>query len=277
MKKIKNIIYIAILSLLVVSCEDNTESVTNPGEYNGSSLTEVKVSFIDDATEKVVVEGAVTSLKIGMPNIVNGEVKITINVKSSDGEAEVNYPSTITLLEGQVATYFDVTPTDDGVAETEVFTVEITNVEVNLNTNQEYFVHIGDSSRTLNIIEPTITTTAGDLTFDFNWSGVNDLDIRLYNSSGNLIDQGIVWSTASGESVDLAGATPDGDYVMEVWPWTVNDASIDYTYDIIAPTETITYTGTFTNLIGSWNGPFTSLEIKKVTSGATVYYVINQL
>lgn len=278
MKKIKNIIYIAILSLLVISCEDNTESVTNPGEFNGDNLIEVKVGFIDTNTSAELTEGEKTTFKLGLSTIINGEVKVSINVKSSDGNVEGTFPSTITLVNGQRAVFFDVTTKDDGVVESETYTVEITNVEVNLNTNTEFFVHTGDDSRTIKVkdIPTPIVTTVGDFTFNFTWSGSSDLDCRLVDSPPTTqYDTG--YSVSPGESVTLPSNVPDGDYLFRVRPWRVDDASIDYSIAAVAPTETRTYSGNFMNLTGSWSMEFVVLEINKVTTGTVVTYTMNQL
>ena len=80
MKKFKNIIYIAILSLLVVSCEDNTESVTNPGEFSGDGITEVKVGFTDNNLSTELTEGEKVTYSIGMPIKIKGDVKVSINI-----------------------------------------------------------------------------------------------------------------------------------------------------------------------------------------------------
>ena len=278
MKKIKHLVYIAFLSLLVVSCEDNTESVTNPGEFSGESIKEIKVSFTDTNMSPTLTEGETTSFRVEMPQVVNGEVEISLEVTSSDGNAEATFPSKITFANGERAKYFDVTPTDDGMVESETFTVKITNVEVDLNTNEQFFVHTGDDTRTITVKDvPTpIVTTVGDFTFNFSWTGTNDLDCRLLDSPPTTIfDTG--YSTTPGESVTLSAAVPDGDYLFTVRPWTVNDASIDYTIDAVAPTETRSYSGNFMNLTGNWTMEFIVLEINKSTNGAVVTYMVNQL
>ena len=278
MKNIKNIIYIAILSLLVVSCEDNTDSVTNPGEFTNGSIKEIKVSFTDTNLSASLTEGETTTYKLGMPDRVDGEVKVTLNITSTDGSAEATYPSTITFANGESAKFFDVSPTDDGIVESETYTIEITKVEVDLNTNDQYFVHTGNSTRTLAVKDvPTpIVTTAGDFTFNFTWSGTNDLDCRLLDFPPTTIfDTG--YSTTPGETVVLSSAVADGDYVFTVRPWTVNDTSIDYNIEAVAPTETRNYSGNFMNLTGSWSMEFIVLEINKSTNGAVVTYMINQL
>ena len=278
MKKIKHLVYIAFLSLLAISCEDNTESVTNPGEFSGESIKEIKVSFTDSNMSPTLTEGETTSFRVEMPQIINGEVKIYLDVTSSDGNAEVTYPSTITLQNGERAKYFDVTPTDDGVVETETFTVKIKDVRVELNTNDQFFVHTGDDMRSITVKDvPTpIVTTVGDLTFNFSWSGTNDLDCRLLDSPPTTIyDTG--YSTTPGESVTLGAAVPDGDYLFTVRPWTVNDASIDYDIEVVAQTESRTYSGNFMNLQGNWTMELIVLEINKSTNGTVVTYMINQL
>ena len=280
MKKFKNIIYIAILSLLVVSCEDNTESVTNPGEFSGDGITEVKVGFTDNNLSTELTEGEKVTYSVGMPIKIKGDVKVSINITSTDGDAEATYPSSVTIVEGVKTAYFDVIPKDDGVVETESFKVEITNVEVSLNNSQEnYFVHLGDNSRTISVkdIPTPIVTTAGDFVFNFTWSGAtNDLDCRLVNNPPTLqYDTG--YSTTPGETVTLVDAVPDGDYLFRVRPWTVNDTSIDYNIEIVAPTESRDYSGNFMNLTGGWSMEFVVLEINKSTNGAVVTYTINQL
>ena len=278
MKKFKNIIYIAILSLLVVSCEDNTDSITNPGALT-TVPKEIKVSFTDDNTSVQLTEGETASFRVGMDSAIDGTVVISINVSSSDGAVEAVFPTSITLEEGQSAVLFDVTPKDDAVAENETYTVEITDVQVNFNSDTEFFVHNGDISRTIAVkdIPTPIVTTVGDFTFNFTWAGAgNDLDCRLLDwPPTTIFDTG--YTTTPGESVTLLSGVPDGDYVFTLRPWTVVDSSIDYTIETVAPTETRFYSGNFMNLTGGWSMEFVVLEINKTTSGGTVTYMINQL
>lgn len=277
MKKFKNIIYIAILSLLVVSCEDNTDSITNPGTL-ATVPKEIKVGFTDDNTTAELQEGETTSFRIGMPAAIDGTVTVSISVSSSDGEVEAVFPTSITLEEGQSAVLFDVTPKDDAVSENETYTVEITDVQVNFNSDTEFFIHNGDISRTIAVkdIPTPIVTTVGDLTFNFTWAGAgNDLDCRLWDWPPTTeYDTG--YSITPGESVTLPAGVPDGDYIFTVRPWTVVDTSIDYAIDVVAPTETRTYSGNFMNLTGNWTMEFIVLEINKTTSGTTVTYFITQ-
>jgi hypothetical protein len=276
MKKIKNLVYIALLSLLVVSCEDNTESITNPGELN--SPQEIKVGFTDDNATVEVTEGDTASFRLEMPNAVTGTVEVSISVTSSDGAVEATYPSTITFVDGQSAVLFDVTPTDDATVETEVYTVEITGINVDLDSGGPYYVHTGENSRMIQVkdIPTPIVTTAGDFVFNFTWSGSSDLDCRLLdNPPAFIYDTG--YSTTPGETVTLVDGDPDGDYLFTVRPWTVSDASIDYNIEVVAPTETRNLSGNFMNLTGGWSMEFVVLEINKTTSGATVTYTINQL
>lgn len=276
MKKIKNLVYIALLSLLVVSCEDNTESITNPGELN--SPQEIKVGFTDDNATVEVTEGDTASFRLAMPAAVTGTVEVSISVTSSDGAVEATYPSTITFVDGQSAVLFDVTPTDDATVETEVYTVEITGINVDLDSGGPYYVHTGENSRMIQVkdIPTPIVTTAGDFVFNFTWSGSSDLDCRLLdNPPAFIYDTG--YSTTPGETVTLVDGDPDGDYLFTVRPWSVSDASIDYNIEVVAPTETRNYSGNFMNLTGGWSMEFVVLEINKTTSGATVTYTINQL
>jgi hypothetical protein len=274
MKKIKNIIYIALFSLLAVSCEDNTGSITNPGELSPLPQ-EVKVSFTDENATSSPYEGETMTYRLEMPFAITGTVEVALSVTSSDGTVEAEYPTSITFVDGQSAVYFDVTPTDDGVVEEEIYTIAITGVSF---SNDNYFAWTGENSRVMGVRDvPTpIVTTAGDFTFNFTWSGSSDLDCRLVdNPTVSVLDAG--YTTSPGETVTLVDGVPDGDYLFRVRPWTVSDASIDYTIEIVAPTETRSYSGTFLDLEGGWSMEFVVLEINKATSGATVTYTINQL
>jgi hypothetical protein len=276
MKKIKNLVYIALLSLLVVSCEDNTESITNPGE---SILpVEIKVSFTDTNTSAEVTEGETASFRIGMPAAVAGTVEVSINVTSSDGEVEATYPTSVTFENGQSAEYIEIVTEDDGNVESEVYTVEITGVSVVLDSNVPFFIHNGEAKRTIGVKDvPTpIVTTAGDLVFKFTWAGAgNDLDCRLTDLAFTL-QYSTGYSTSPGESVTLADAVPDGDYTFRLRPWTVVDSSIAYNIDVEAPTETRPYSGTFLDLAGGWSMEIIVLTINKTTRGTVVTYLITQ-
>ena len=274
MKKLKNILYIALFSLLAVSCEDNTDSVTNPGELSPLPQ-EVKVSFTDDNATSSPYEGETMTYRLEMPFAITGTVDVEISVTSSDGTVEADYPSSITFVDGQSAVFFDVTPTDDGVTEDEVYTIAITDVSF---SNDNYFAWTGENSRVMGVrdIPTPIVTTAGDFTFNFTWSGSSDLDCRLVdNPPAFQYDTG--YSTSPGETVTLVDGVPDGDYLFRVRPWIVSDSSIDYAIEVVAPTETRNYTGTFLDLVGGWSMEFVVLEINKATTGATVTYTLNQL
>ena len=278
MKNIKNIICIALLSLFIVSCEDNTESIINPGEPSSSNLpVEVKVGFLDDNTSLSLNEGETATFTIGMGNAVPGEVTVNLNVTSSDGGVEATYPTSVTLVDGQRAETIDIVLEDDGISESEIYTVEIVSVDVDLNQDSPLFVHNGEIKRVIGVRDlPTpLVTTAGDLTFNFSWSGTNDLDCRLLDAPPTTIfDAGE--TTTPGETVLLLDAVPDGDYLFTVRPWIVNDSSISYTIDAVAPTETRSYGGTFSDLVGDWAMEFIVLNINKSTRGTVVTYFITQ-
>lgn len=277
MKKLKYILYVFVMSLLVVSCEDNTESITNPGSF--TMPEEVKVSFTDTNPNPEVTEGETTSFRIGMNQAITGKVVVSLEVTSTDGGVEATYPTTVTLEDGESAKYFDFTPTDDGNVESEVYTITITGVDVQFaDGSTKYFVYNGEYTRTVTVKDvPTpIVTIVGDLTFNFTWAGAaNDLDCRILDwPATTIFDTG--YSTTPGESVTLDAATPDGDYVLTIRPWTVADASIAYNIDIVVPTETRSYTGTFLNLAGGWTMEFVVLQVNKSTSGGVVTYTVTQ-
>ncbi|QMU66347.1 MAG: hypothetical protein GKR88_20020 [Flavobacteriaceae bacterium] len=276
MKKIKYVLYVFVLSLLVVSCEDDTKSVTNPGTF--TLPQEIKVTFTDTNINPQVTEGDSISFRLGMNRAINGRVVVSLNVTSSDGFVEANYPSTVTLEDGQSARYFSITPTDDGTVEAEVYTVSISSINVQFTDGStRYFAYNENSTRTIRVrdIPSPIVTTVGDITFNFTWSGSSDLDCRILDFPPTTIfDTG--YSTTPGESVTLASVTPDGDYVFTVRPWAVSDASITYGIDLVTPTETRPYAGTFMNLTGGWTMEFIVLQVNKTTSGTTVTYTVTQ-
>jgi len=274
MKKIKNIIYVTLFSLLAFSCEDNTESITNPGELS-SLPQEVKVSFTDDNATSSPFEGETIRYKIEMPFAITGSVEATIAITSSDGSVEADYPTSVTFEDGLSAVYIDVTPTDDGQVEDEVYTIAITEITF---SGGNYFAWSGESSRVMGVrdIPTPIVTTAGDFIFNFTWSGSSDLDCRLVDNPPQYqYDTG--YSTSPGETVVLVDGVPDGDYLFRVRPWSVADASIDYTIQMVAPTESRSVTGTFLDLTGGWSMEFVVIEINKSTSGSEVTYTYNQL
>ncbi|MFY0604521.1 MAG: hypothetical protein JXQ93_11255 [Flavobacteriaceae bacterium] len=275
MKKFKYILYIFVLSLFVVSCEDNTESITNPGSF--TMPEEVKVSFTDTNMNPQVTEGDATTFRIGMNQAINGTVSVSLSVTSSDGSVEATYPAPVVLEDGQSAVYFDFIPTDDGMVEAETYTITIDGIDVQFEDGSTvYYAYNGDNSRTVRVkdIPTPIVTTVGDLTFNFTWAGAgNDLDCRILDFPPTTIfDTG--YSTTPGESVTLDAATPDGDYILTIRPWTVVDASIDYNIDIVVPTETRPYSGNFMNLTGGWTMEFIVLQVNKATVGSVVTYTV---
>lgn len=277
MKYLKRILFVAIAMIAFTSCETDD---FGPVEATSSNPEQVKVSFKDTNDNAQLFEGETVEYRLGMPTAIDGSVEVLLEVTSSDGEVEAVFTNPIVLERGQREIIFEFTPSDDGVSESsEVYTLKIKEINATfIDGSTTFFAFNGDNTRTLGVRDvPTpIVTTAGDLTFNFTWSGNSDLDCRLVdNPPAFQYDTG--YTTTPGETVTLVDAVPDGDYLFRVRPWTVSDTSIDYAIDVVAPTETQTFSGTFTDLTGFWSMEFVVLEINKSTSGSVVTYTINQL
>ncbi len=275
MKKFKYLLYIFAMSLLVVSCDDDTDSVTNPGTF--TLPEEVKVSFTDTNPNPEVTEGDMTSFRIGMNQAINGRVVISLSVTSSDGAVEATYPTSVTLENGEAAKYIDFAITDDGIAESgEVYTVMITGVDVQFaDGSTQYYVYNGDYSRTITVkdIPVPIVTIAGDVDVVLTWADASrDMDLFLVTGDqdlgGTVIDASLGFTTT--EATVFPGAQPDGVYSVYINQYAFT-AVVDYTMTFRFPdgqeriiNSTITQDGfvfTFT----------------KSTSGADVTYNITEL
>ncbi len=239
MKNFKYLLYIFAMSLLVVSCDDNTDSVTNPGTF--TLPEEVKVSFTDTNPNPEVTEGDATTFRLGMNQAINGEVTISLSITSSDGAVEATYPTSVTLENGEAAKYFDISPTDDGIAESgEVYTVTITGVDVQFaDGSTEYYVYNGDYSRTITVkdIPVPIVTTAGDVDVVLTWGDASrDMDLFLVTGDqdlfGTIVDSSLGFTTT--EATVFPGAAPDGVYSVYINQYGFT-ADVDYTMTFTFP------------------------------------------
>lgn len=239
MKNFKYLLYIFAMSLLVVSCDDNTDSVTNPGTF--TLPEEVKVSFTDTNPNPEVTEGDMTSFRIGMNQAINGEVTVSLSITSSDGGVEATYPTSVTLENGEAAKYFDITPTDDGIAESgEVYTVTITGVDVEFEDGStQYYVYNGDYSRTITVkdIPVPIVTTVGDVDVVLTWADASrDMDLFLVTGDqdlfGTIVDSSLGFTTT--EATVFPGAAPDGIYSVYINQYGFT-ADVDYTMTFTFP------------------------------------------
>lgn len=276
MKNIKNLIYLLVVSLMVVSCgQDEVESITNFGQF--TSLDQVKVSFKDTNNNMSIFEGDTIQYRIGMPQAVDGKVEVMLEVTSTDGGVEATFPNPVVLDRGQSEVLFDFIPTDDMTQESESYDITIKEIKVTLiDGSTDFFTFSGDNKRTLKVkdIPTPIVTTVGDLDFNLTWSGNVDLDCRIRNSSSSTIDTG--YSVSPGESVTLPSSAPDGDYTFSIRPWSPI-TSTDYNIELVAPTESRTYSGTLANLGGFWSAEPLILQVNKVTAGSVVTYTITEL
>lgn len=277
MKKLTYLLSLLMLSTFVLSCETDTESVTNPGEF--LTPTQFSLNFTDDNSNSSTFEGGTVTFSVGSATPLLADVTLSINVTSSDGTAEVTYPQTITLNKGESAVYFDVMPTDDGVAESggEVYTVSITDITADYGG--EHYVMSLDANRTINVSDPpTIVTTPGDVNITLTWTDGN-IDIDLYCVTGVQDLNGTVVDSSAGitttEMVTMPGSSADGNYsiYMEQWaflgtPPDVNEM-ITVTFDFPDGGQLV-YTDTFINT--GWE-----FTLTKLTLGSTVGYLVNQL
>lgn len=276
MKKFIYFLNLLLLSFLVVSCETDTESVTNPGEF--FTPDQFSLSFLDDNLNSRTFEGGAVSFRVGSPSPLRADATLTISVTSSDGTVEASYPQTINISAGQSVVDFDVIPRDDGVTETdEVYTVSITGVEVDFSG--EHYVLSLDANRTINVSDPpTIVTTPGAVDITLTWTDGNiDMDLYCYEGiqdlNGTQVDSSAGITTT--EAISMPGATPDGNYSIYVEQWAflgtppdVNEM-ITITFDFPDGSQLV-YNDTFINT--GWE-----FTLTKLTLGNSVGYLINQL
>lgn len=281
MKKYIFPIYIFVMSLLVISCDSDTESITNPGTF--SLPDEIRIDFIDSNSNASFDEGETITFSLRMAGAVGGSADVAISVTSSDGTVEANYPSTVTIDSGQLDATFDITFEDDGVLEPpfEEYTIAISSVDIQLdNGSYSHYLFSGDSSRKVTVkdILPPIVTIVGDLDINFNWDDASDQDIRIRDYPPTMdIDTG--YSTSPGENVTLPSSVPDGDYLVSIRPWTVIETTLGYNLELVSPTVTQTYFGTLTGLDpgGGWSQEINVMMINKSSSGPVITYTITQL
>lgn len=262
------------MSLLVVSCDDTTESVTNPGTF--TMPEEIKISFTDTNMNPEVLEGDTTTFRVGMNQAIDGEVDVNISITSSDGGVEATYPTTVTLEEGQAAKYFDVTPTDDATDESEVYTVTIESVNVRYNDGSTvYYVYNGDYMRSITVkdIPQPIVTTVGDVTVTLTWADASrDMDLWLVmgnqDLAGTVIDNSLGYTTT--EVADFPGALADGEHSVYINQFAFT-ASVDYTMTFDFPDG---QQKVFNSTVTQDSFVFV---ISKSTVGAVVTYNITEL
>lgn len=238
MKQFKYLLFAFIISLFISSCEENTDSVTNPGTL--TLPTEVKISFTDANPNPEVTEGDTTSFRIGMNQAINGRVVISLNVTSSDGVVEATFPTSITLENGQAATYFDFSPDDDGEIESgEAYTITIADVDVQFeDPNTPYYLYNGDYTRTITVrdIPTPIVTTVGDVAAILTWSEPRDLDLWLITGNqdfgGTVIDNSL--SISQIETAYFPTTLPDGEHSVYINQYGFT-APVNYTMTFVFP------------------------------------------
>ena len=270
MKKLKNILYIALFSLLAVSCEDNTDSITNPGALSPLPQ-EVKVSFTDDNATSSPYEGETMTYRLEMPFAITGTVDVTLAVTSSDGTVEADYPTSITFVDGQSAVYFDVTPADDGVSEDEIYTIAITGVSF---SNDNYFAWTGESLRTIEVKDMP-HPSEGPVEITLNWTDTSR-DMDLYLIEGNQVLGGTLLDYSFydfPESVTLSDGTPDATYSIYIDQY-VFTVPVDFTMTFDYP-EPALASEVFTGTVSSSGFVFTFTKTTSING--VVSYSVTQL
>lgn len=276
MKNYKKIFYLVFLSLVVISCgQDEVDSVTNFGELG--EIEQVKVRFNDDNTNPTIIEGITsTSFRLGMPSAVDGTVTVEMEVTSNDDGVEATFMDTVVIERGQNEIIYDFASINEGVEEfDEVYTLSIKGIKVDfVNGNTEYFTYSGENnSRTINVVEPTITTTVGDVETVLTWTNVSrNMDLFLVTGNqdfgGTVIDSSL--GSRATEAVTMPGSATDGVYSIYINQWAFT-ANVDYTMTFKFPDgQEKVYSSTVTR------DSFVFTQ-QKITIGSTVYYVINEL
>lgn len=272
----KNFKYLAVLftfTLFMACGEDDVDSITNDGTYSPSS--EISIGFSDSNDGLLLLEaGGTTDYTISHSiGALPDDLILSLNMTSSDGSVEATFPTEVTIPAGETSVTFTCTLNDDGVAgDTETYVLSIADAVYQGDASEFYFT-TADGERKIDIVDTLpviVSTTPGDVDFNFTWTGASDLDVRIRDAALNTIDTG--YSVSPGETVTLGQADADGIYTFSIRPWSVADPTSDWTIEFVYPTGTETFTGTVTLGAGFWAEEFTVLEIEKVTDGGTVTY-----
>jgi len=284
MKKIKYIFSLLLLSIAVISCDNN---INSNAEGTFTEVSEVSIGFVDHNDNQTILEdGGTVTFDVALSKALEVDAEVTMSITSSDGSLstsginEVSFASTANIPAGSTTASFTFTFADDGLSDNmEVYTVTIGNLTTDSVLTQQYVTvdaSVGANKRTVNVADSlpiTVVTTPADVDFNFSWVGnANDLDCRIRNSSGTTIDTG--YSVSPGETVTLPQAAADGTYIFSIRPWTVASASISFSVDFVSPAGTETFNGTLLNATGFWSMEIPYLQIDKVTNGGVVTYTL---
>ena len=288
----KNIYKISLLftlcGFIFTSCEQNIDDTIAPTVEKVSA----NVSLTKITTDEFILEaGGVVDFNITLSNALPFNAIASLDIVSSDGSLvttsgleEIIYNSEITIAAGVTSTTFSLTFVDDTISDIETYTVTLSNfrpsdgnfpdlAEITASTPLTETIEVYD------VLPVIIKTTTADVEINFTWAGTNDLDCRLRTAALGSVDAGYAYSTNGtiGETMDFLGSEPDGDYVISIRPWTVNDSSIAFSFDFVHETGNKVFSSTLENATGGWNQEDLFLEINKVTDGAEVTYTFTQI
>lgn len=283
MKKIINIFYVAVITTMFVSCEQNDRISGSPIQNDDI----VTLTGVISSTETSVVAGQKIPFTATIPQIFEGDVDVEATAILPNG---VKTTSFVTIPAGQTSATGQI---EVPASEAPVFMPFNNNMKLFLSaillTVGEKGTHYLLNSNELSLDFGDTETPAANITrlqIRFDWKGPygegeNDLDLYLIrvNPSGPAVVATGFTGTRY-ENASLLNTAVDGTYVVAAESYTLTYGSelgsLPYRYVLRYPNNSVkTFSGTFTDFT---EGDFIPvLQIVKTTVDGIVSYDVTQL
>ena len=287
MKNIKYLLLLAITTVFMTSCEDDNDSVTNPGRFNGSpAQVEISLEKVTMA-DYIVEDGGTAEMKVMLTKALPYDLQVTLEATSSDGSIvsehvdmnnvttqinEVTFTDSFVIAAGSTEHTITATFVDDMKVDGEVYTFNIANAAAVANASNEVFVTPGSVSVEFNV--PVVFVgTAGDVDFSLKWTdGSRDMDFYLVTGTndlgGSVVDSSLGFTTT--ETVTMPANAADGEYSLYVNQYAFT-AAVDSTFEFSIPgkkAEILSKTVTQDSFV---------FNITKITDGNDVIYLVKEV
>ncbi|MBN8566695.1 MAG: hypothetical protein J0M25_08190 [Flavobacteriales bacterium] len=284
MKKIINIFYVAVLTSMFVSCEQN-DRISGSPEQNDDIVT---LTGVISSSEASVVAGQTISFTATIPQTFEGDVDVEATAILPNG---VKTTSFVTIPAGQTTATGEI---EVPASEAPVLMPFNNNMKLFLSaillSVGEEGTHYLLNSNELSLDFGDSETPAANITrlqVRFDWKGPygeaeNDLDLYLLrlNPDNSLTVVGTGFTGTRYENGAILNTAVDGTYIVAAESYTLTYGSelgsLPYRYVLRYPDNSVkTFAGTFTDFT---EGDFVEvLQIVKTTVDGVVSYNVTQL
>lgn len=257
------VIALAVLAISMFSCntaEQDSSSVISPGDYPVATFT-------TDFTGSTISEGDTIMYTITLDKTIDWDLNFSVTVSGGT----IDPDNDLVLGTARIAPYkTEAELMIVFIADNYPEVSETVQLEVGLtDLAEKYLVNPSTVNPTLDLTVTNVNSTDG-LTLSLLWEDDHDdFDLIPYDL---VADDGITWAGATGADPEIAivpNTYADGTYPVLVDPYDVASTSVDYTFGIGYPDQTVEfYSGTWD--MSAISGAFSIAEIVKAGSSYTV-------